>query len=144
MPQSFGGAAYNLPPWILNLTIDDAVKLQLLYLTGGVAPGGTVPSSGGNTVATPRTYNASLQGGVNIGTGNTSIQAVQATPRKIDIINTGANGVWVSRGATAGAGVGYYLAQYGVLSVDEPTTDAFNAISPSGAQNVYFITRVAA
>lgn len=46
MPESFGGAAYTLPPWISNLTIDDAVKLQLLYLTGGIAPGANIPSAG--------------------------------------------------------------------------------------------------
>lgn len=115
-------------------------------LTGGVASAlvTTGTGSGGNIIAQPATYNVSAQGAVSVTSANTALVAASATPRKVDVINVGANGVWIVRGAAAAASTGYYLAQYGVLSVDEPTTDAFNAISPGGTQNVYYVARTAA
>lgn len=72
------------------------------------------------------------------------IGSTVVTARKIDIINTGSAGIWVNRGAAAAVGSSYYLAQYGVLSVDEPTLDDFFFISPSGSQTVAYVPRTAA
>lgn len=47
MPESFGRAAYELAPWISNLTIDDAVKLLVQQIYGATAPGSGGAGSGG-------------------------------------------------------------------------------------------------
>jgi hypothetical protein len=47
MPESFGRAAYELAPWVSNLTIDDAVKLLVQQAYGTTPPGGGGSGSGG-------------------------------------------------------------------------------------------------
>lgn len=122
----------------------DCLRWLVAGLTGGPSGSG---GGGNSSVASirPATFNASAAGTPSSSSNNTSVQVGPSVTvaRKIDIVNTGANGIWVNRAGAAAVGSLYYLAQYGVLSVDEPTTDAFYFISPSGAQTCSYINRVA-
>lgn len=126
-----------------NVSLDGVplglVNGEIVVKVGGTGPAGAVP-----TTSTSAPYTGA--GATSASSNNTSVQIGSdvTTPRKIDIVNPNTGGIWVNRGAAAAVGSSYYLAQYGVLSVDEPTTDQFFFISPSGAQTCAYVPRTLA
>lgn len=119
------------------------ILTQIAANTAALSGGGTGGGSGSGGVV-PATYNISSQGAVSVTTANTVLVGTATTPRKLDITNHGSNGVFVKRAGTAALNEGKYLAQYGVWSIDEPTTDSFSAISSSGTNSLWVEQRTAA
>lgn len=114
---------------------------KILEKLGGTSGGG---GGGGSLTVSPVEYNVSATSEPSIGAVATTISPVQTIPRKIDIVNTGANPVWIARGAAAAAGRSYDLLALGAaLTVDEPTRDYFSAIAPGGDTTISIVERVA-
>ncbi len=65
-------AAYDLPPYIDKMSVEDAVKLILLQLTGGVAPAGGGSSSAGPAMTAGPAVAATSSGSVAAGKNSIS------------------------------------------------------------------------
>lgn len=132
------------PVAILGKAPDGTPQPIGIDASGFIIVSGGGGGSGGTLIVTPRAYTGA--GASSASSNNTSVQIGPdvTVPRKIDISNPNSGAIWVERGGAAAVGGTYYLTQYGVLSVDEPTTDQFFFISPSGAQTCRYCPRIAA